>query len=67
MHAEIARVTAEIEARSGHLRDDYLAMIDQMGANPIDRKRLSCGNLAHGFAACSSVTQSVRFSYFGSR
>jgi phosphogluconate dehydratase len=34
-------------------------MIDQMGANPIDRKRLSCGNLAHGFAACSSEEKSV--------
>ena len=59
MHPEIARVTADIEARSRQTRDDYLAMVDDMGANPIDRKRLSCGNLAHGFAACSSEEKSV--------
>ena len=59
MHPEILRVTADIETRSGELRDDYLAMIDDMGANPIDRSRLSCGNLAHGFAACSPGEKSV--------
>ncbi len=50
---------AEIENRSRSLRDDYLAMIDDLGTNPVDRTRLSCGNLAHGFAACSSEEKSV--------
>ena len=59
MHPEIARVTADIEARSRQTRDDSLAMVDDMGANPIDRKRLSCGNLAHGFAACEPSDKSV--------
>lgn len=59
MHPEITRITADIENRSRSLRDDYLAMIDDMGANPVDRTRLSCGNLAHGFAACSSEEKSV--------
>ena len=59
MQPEITRVTAEIEARSRQPRDDYLAMVDEMGANPVDRKRLSCGNLAHGFAACSGEEKSL--------
>ena len=59
MHTEIARITSDIETRSHQLRADYLAMIDDMGANPIDRTQLSCGNLAHGFAACSPEEKSV--------
>jgi phosphogluconate dehydratase len=59
MHPEIARITNDIEARSRRLRDGYLAMIDDMGANPVDRTQLSCGNLAHGFAACSDDEKSV--------
>ena len=52
MHSVISAITDSIEERSRDLRDDYTAMIDQMAAQPIDRKQLSCGNLAHGFAAC---------------
>ncbi|MEP4487188.1 MAG: phosphogluconate dehydratase [Halioglobus sp.] len=59
MHSEITRITENIESRSHQLRADYLAMIDDMGANPIDRTQLSCGNLAHGFAACSTEEKSV--------
>ena len=59
MHPEITRITTDIETRSRSLRDDYLAMIDDMGTNPVDRTRLSCGNLAHGFAACSTEEKSV--------
>ena len=59
MHPEIARITNDIEARSRRLRDGYIAMIDDMGANPVDRTQLSCGNLAHGFAACSDDEKSV--------
>jgi len=59
MHKVIEDVTREIEARSGQTRGDYRAMIDQMSDNPVDRKRLSCGNLAHGFAACEAGDKST--------
>lgn len=52
MHKAIQQLTHDIEQRSRKGRDDYIAMVDRMGANPVDRTRLSCGNLAHGFAAC---------------
>ncbi len=59
MHPEIARVTNEIESRSHDGRQQYLDMIDDMAQHPIDRKKLSCGNLAHGFAACSPEEKEV--------
>ena len=50
----IAEVTARIVERSRASRALYLAKIDAArGAGPT-RSRLSCGNLAHGFAACGS-------------
>ncbi len=59
MHPEIARVTNEIESRSHDGRQQYLDMVDDMAQHPIDRKKLSCGNLAHGFAACSPEEKEV--------
>ena len=59
MRTEIVKVTEAIEARSQDLRDDYLRDIDAMRAGAPDRKQLSCGNLAHGMAACSSDDKSV--------
>ena len=59
MHADILRLTRDIGARSRALRDDYLRDMDTMAAHPIDRKQLSCGNLAHGVAACSGSDKSV--------
>ena len=59
MHPVIEKVTRDIVERSRQSRDDYLSMIDVMGSSPVDRKRLSCGNLAHGFAACSQEEKSV--------
>ena len=50
----IAKVTARIVERSRVSREKYLAKVDAArGAGPT-RSRLSCGNLAHGFAACGS-------------
>lgn len=43
----------DAEARSAQTRRDYLARIAQARADGIYRSTLSCGNLAHGFAACS--------------
>jgi phosphogluconate dehydratase len=59
MHADILRVTRAIEERSKDLRDDYLSDVDAMRLGAPDRKQLSCGNLAHGMAACASDDKSV--------
>ncbi|MBI1263648.1 MAG: phosphogluconate dehydratase [Alphaproteobacteria bacterium] len=44
-------VTERIEARSRQSRAAYLDMIARAGGDGPRRKTLSCGNLAHGFAA----------------
>ncbi len=47
----VADVTARIRARSRDLRADYLARIDAARSAGRSRTHLSCGNLAHAFAA----------------
>jgi phosphogluconate dehydratase len=47
----VADVTARIVERSRPTRAAYLARIDQARASGSDRSHLSCGNLAHAFAA----------------
>ena len=59
MHAEIVRVTRAIEDRSRDVRDEYLGNVEAMRTGAPDRNQLSCGNLAHGMAACSSDDKSV--------
>lgn len=59
MHDVIATVTAAINERSQPLRQRYLDGIAVALDNPPDRERLSCGNLAHGFAACSDADKST--------
>ncbi|MEL0087932.1 MAG: dihydroxy-acid dehydratase, partial [Halieaceae bacterium] len=59
MHPVIDKVTRDIQHRSEAPRDSYLAMIEEMASNPSDRGQLSCGNLAHGFAACEPSDKSV--------
>ncbi len=46
-------VTDRIAARSADTRRDYLRRIDSAREAGVYRAALSCGNLAHGFAACS--------------
>src|SRR5579871_3245749 len=46
-------VTDRIAARSVGTRGDYLRRIDEARQAGVYRSTLSCGNLAHGFAACS--------------
>src|SRR6188768_2778635 len=46
-------VTDRIAARSADTRRDYLGRLDAARAKGVYRAALSCGNLAHGFAACS--------------
>ena len=52
MNNIVAQVTANIEARSRTTRQQYLARMQAAASNKVARSQLSCGNLAHGFAAC---------------
>jgi len=54
MHPTIEKVTAEIIIRSRELRAAYLARIDAAVKKTPYRSELGCGNLAHGFAACTA-------------
>ncbi|KKB08742.1 phosphogluconate dehydratase [Devosia chinhatensis] len=49
----IQDVTDRIAARSRDTRRDYLNRLDAAKEQGVYRGALSCGNLAHGFAACS--------------
>ena len=51
LHPVVERVTARIAERSRRDREDYLARIDAARIDMPARRHLSCGNLAHGFAA----------------
>ena len=53
MHPEVQKVTRAIAQRSQALRTAYLQRLDDDASSSPDRSRLSCGNLAHGFAACN--------------
>jgi len=52
LHPNIQAVTERIRLRSAASRAAYLAGIDAALREGPFRSRLSCGNLAHGFAAC---------------
>lgn len=52
--SKIAAITDRIIEKSRATREAYLAKIERGRSNGPARKRLSCGNLAHGFAACGS-------------
>ncbi|KRA75241.1 phosphogluconate dehydratase [Lysobacter sp. Root667] len=54
LHPVVAQVTQAIVERSRARRAAYLARIDAAQGSGPQRRRLSCGNLAHGFAACAS-------------
>lgn len=54
MHPTIQAVTERIRARSQDSRKAYLARIDAARSKGPKRGHLSCGNLAHGFAACAA-------------
>lgn len=59
LHPTIAEVTQRIRERSRDRRAAYLARIDAAAGNGPHRATLSCGNLAHGFAACSAGDKSA--------
>ena len=51
LHPEIETVTERIIERSRATRGAYLDLIARERESGVDRPMLSCGNLAHGFAA----------------
>ena len=59
MNTVIQEVTDRIIERSKDSRKRYLAKIDSARLQGPHRGVLSCGNLAHGFAACGAVAFSV--------
>ena len=54
LHPVVAQVTHRIQERSRARRNAYLARIEAAQSSGPHRRRLSCGNLAHGFAACAT-------------
>ena len=58
MKQQIVDITDKIIKRSAKTRAEYLAKIDAAKSNTVHRASLSCGNLAHGFAACGKDEKS---------
>ena len=54
MHPVIEKVTQDVIERSHESRSAYLKYIDGLAKEGPNRSKLACGNLAHGFAACSA-------------
>ncbi|MFC5584526.1 phosphogluconate dehydratase [Nitratireductor kimnyeongensis] len=57
--AEIEAVTARIRERSRASREAYLERLDHAAGQAVHRSVLSCGNLAHGFAACGPTDKAA--------
>ena len=55
LHPVVAEVTERLRERSRDTRAAYLRRIDAVDRSGPQRGHLSCGNLAHGFAACGST------------
>lgn len=62
MHPALLSVTERIVKRSAETRAAYLARREEAAAKGVRRKGMSCGNLAHAFAAC---TPEVKAEYKG--
>ena len=60
LQPEIARVTARIQERSKETRAAYLDFIAAERDRGTERPRLSCSNLAHGFAASGEDKAAIR-------
>ena len=52
MNPQIKAITERIIERSKPTRQAYLDKIERAKSDTVHRASLSCGNLAHGFAAC---------------
>ena len=60
LHPVVEAVTARIVERSRVGRQAYLDLIARERDSGVDRPRLSCGNLAHGFAASGEDKAAIR-------
>ncbi|WP_332819574.1 phosphogluconate dehydratase [Sphingopyxis sp.] len=60
LHPTIATVTDRIIARSAPRRAAYLDLMDRQREAGTNRGNLSCGNLAHGFAASGEDKPAIR-------
>src|SRR5579859_5258726 len=60
IHPTVAAVTERIVRRSAPTRRAYLDLIARERESGIDRPMLSCGNLAHGFAAAGDDKAAIR-------
>jgi phosphogluconate dehydratase len=60
MNEAIHRVTQRIIEKSKEGRQRYLDMISREGDKGVNRATMSCGNLAHGFAASGDDKPSIR-------
>lgn len=60
LHPAVERVTDRIIERSKKGRSAYLEMIERQRGEGVHRPNLSCGNLAHGFAASGDDKVTIR-------
>ena len=60
LHPEVEAVTARVIERSRPGRERYLELIARERDGGVDRPSLSCGNLAHGFAASGEDKAAIR-------
>ncbi|MDZ7587674.1 MAG: phosphogluconate dehydratase [Parasphingorhabdus sp.] len=60
LHPVVARVTERIIERSRPGRANYLDLIDKQREAGVHRPTLSCGNLAHGFAASGEDKATIK-------
>jgi len=60
LHPVVAAVTARIIEKSRPGRRRYLDLIARQGEAGVNRERLSCGNLAHAFAASGDDKGAIR-------
>jgi phosphogluconate dehydratase len=56
---QIAAITHRIRERSRESRELYLSRLDDAAGKAANRAVLSCGNLAHGFAACAPAEKEM--------
>jgi phosphogluconate dehydratase len=56
---DIEAITERIRERSKPRRDIYLERIETLAGKTANRGILSCGNLAHGFAACGPSDKAI--------
>ncbi|MET0598761.1 MAG: phosphogluconate dehydratase [Mesorhizobium sp.] len=55
----IEDITHRVRERSKATRETYLSRIDAAAGRSANRSVLSCGNLAHGFAACAPADKAA--------